>query len=99
MDGFEDRARKRYGFSRVYDFSTIGGFDTVPLSHSAQTSINTMDIEAYLRSFLMKIAVCDSMLNPNPTDCSFVLLVELQGDNPVPSTSATVGDLFRRWCE
>ncbi|KAI8916714.1 hypothetical protein DFJ77DRAFT_351206 [Powellomyces hirtus] len=25
----------------------------------------------------MKIGVCDSMLRPNPPDCSFVLLVEL----------------------
>ncbi|TPX62013.1 hypothetical protein SpCBS45565_g07097 [Spizellomyces sp. 'palustris'] len=47
----------------------------------AQTSINTSDVEAYLRSFLLKIAVCDSMLNPNPP--------ELAGDNPTPTSAST----------
>ncbi|KND00296.1 hypothetical protein, variant 1 [Spizellomyces punctatus DAOM BR117] len=55
----------------------------------AQTTINTSDVEAYLRSFLLKIAVCDSMLNPNPPDCSFVLLVELAGDHPTPTSVST----------
>ncbi|KAI9096639.1 mitotic spindle assembly checkpoint protein MAD2B [Phlyctochytrium arcticum] len=64
--------------------SLMEGLDVSVRKH-AQTTINKHDIEIYLRSFLLKIAVCDSMLAPNPPECAFVVLVEMTNDEPMPT--------------
>ncbi|KAJ3057194.1 MAD2 mitotic arrest deficient-like 2 [Rhizophlyctis rosea] len=52
-----------------------------------ETTINGADVETYLRSFLLKISVCDSMLTPNPPECIFAIMMELEESVDQPSSA------------
>ncbi|KAJ3034541.1 MAD2 mitotic arrest deficient-like 2 [Rhizophlyctis rosea] len=54
---------------------------------STETSVNASDIETYLRSFLLKISVCESMLTPNPPNCTFCIMMELEELAGPPSSA------------
>uniref|UniRef100_A0A8C6LDH1 Mitotic spindle assembly checkpoint protein MAD2B n=1 Tax=Nothobranchius furzeri TaxID=105023 RepID=A0A8C6LDH1_NOTFU len=43
------------------------------LNHSAETLLS--HVEQLLRAFILKISVCDAVLNNNPPGCSFTVLV------------------------
>ncbi|RKP24512.1 DNA-binding protein [Syncephalis pseudoplumigaleata] len=49
---------------------------------AAEDGLTAVDVEAYLRAFLLKISLCDAVLHPNPPDCTFALVLQLNDGTP-----------------
>ncbi|RUS30786.1 DNA-binding protein [Jimgerdemannia flammicorona] len=53
------------------------------VTEERENILTSSDIDHYFRAFLLKISVCDALLLPNPKDCTFALVVELnEGGEP-----------------
>jgi len=53
-----------------------------------ERSITLEEIESHLRSFILKIAICESMLQPNPKNCTFALAMQLKDGEPTEINGA-----------
>ncbi|RKP08841.1 DNA-binding protein [Thamnocephalis sphaerospora] len=54
---------------------------------TAEGGLTAVDVEAYLRAFLLKISVCDAVLHPNPPECTFALVLQLKDGTPAAAKS------------
>ncbi|KAI8057760.1 DNA-binding protein [Syncephalis plumigaleata] len=57
----------------------------------AEGGLTAADVEAYLRAFLLKISLCDAVLHPNPPDCTFALVLQLNDAKLIPMKSMDTG--------
>jgi mitotic spindle assembly checkpoint protein MAD2B len=66
----------------VFDIQTLVDPKAGNDQTTQDTAMTAEDIEVYLRAFLRKISVCDSVLRPNPPECTFALVLQLRDGTP-----------------